>query len=382
MRIAFLCGSQEPGRDGVGDYTFGFAEELVLQGHEVSIIALRDKFIGQPAESHKLPESGIRILRVPAASPWEECLRRAEAELDGFNPEWVSLQFVCYTFHPKGICYDLAGRLMPLLKGRKLHLMFHETWLCREMGWGWKQQLVGAVQRHFIRKFVRKTKPVVMHTSNAAYAALLGRSGISAKERGLFGAIPVTEPDGFDGELKAALGGTGARGEKWLFGFFGAIYAQWEPEPLLTELLAASQAAGKKPVLLSMGRPGAAGFELWEWMTRDYAGRFEFLLLGEQPTARVSGYLSCLDFGLATTPRSIIGKSSTVVSMLEHGLPVIVSRDDCGPADANAHPLLICGTDNLTTRLPENATKGPRGSFRPAIVREWLTDLQRAPISP
>jgi hypothetical protein len=380
MRIVFLCGSQEPGRDGVGDYTRGFAEELVLLGHDVGIISLRDKQAELIAGASK--ENGVGILRLPSTLTWEECLRRAREELDGFDPEWVSFQFVCYTFHPKGICHGLAGKLMPLFEGRKLHMMFHEAWLCREMGWGWKHRMVGAVQRHFIRKFVRKTKPSVMHTSNAVYAALLGRGGIAVKELGLCGAIPVVEPDGFEKELQAALADSGGRGEKWLFGFFGAIYAQWEPEPLMTELLAATQAAGKKPVLLSMGRPGAAGSELWERMTRDYAGRFEFLLLGEQPTARVSSYLSCLDFGLATTPRSIIGKSGSVVSMLEHGLPVIVSRDDSGPADAKAHPLLICGTANLTTRLREHSGKGPRGSFRPAIVREWLSDLGRAPISP
>jgi hypothetical protein len=43
-------------------------------------------------------------------------------------------------------------------------------------------------------------------------------------------------------------------------------------------------------------------------MAQDYADRFAFVRLGEQPTVHVSEYLSFLDCGIATTPRSIIGK--------------------------------------------------------------------------
>jgi hypothetical protein len=387
MRIAFLCGSQEAGRDGVGDYTTGFAEELRLQGHDVMVIGLRDKFVSETTFSESRTAGGaIPILRLPSALPWAECIAQARTQLDRFDPEWVSLQFVCYTFHPKGLVHGLAGKLAPLLKGRKLHIMFHELWLCKELGWGWKQCAVGALQRFFIRCFVRASNPDVMQTSNATYAALLNRSGIPATELGLFGAIPIPPVSGkawIEAQLRNALGAGYCREAVWLFGLFGALHAQWPPEPLLTRLHRAAQTAGKKPVLLSIGRTGDAGAELWKRIAHDYADRFAFIRLGEQPTGHVSEYLSFLDCGIATTPRSIIGKSSTVVSMLEHGLPVIVNREDASGVEVppgKAEQLLIACDAQLENWLESGFGKGPRGSRRPQITHDFSSALEASQI--
>ena len=384
MRIAFLCGSQEAGRDGVGDYTTGFAEELRLQGHDVMVIGLRDKFVSETTFSERRTAGGaIPILRLPSALPWAECIAQARTQLDRFDPEWVSLQFVCYTFHPKGLVHGLAGKLAPLLKGRKLHIMFHELWLCKELGWGWKQCAVGALQRFFIRCFVRASNPDVMQTSNATYAALLNRSGIPATELGLFGAVPIPPVSGkawIEAQLRNALGAGYCREAVWLFGLFGALHAQWPPEPLLTRLHRAAQAAGKKPVLLSIGRTGDAGSELWKRIAHDYADRFAFIRLGEQPTGHVSEYLSFLDCGIATTPRSIIGKSSTFISMLEHGLPVIVNHD-CTAGEftppGKSEPLLIPCDAQLDARLIGGIEKGPRGSRRLGVARAFEISLEQ-----
>ena len=386
MRIAFVCGSQEAGRDGVGDYTTGLAEELRQQGHEVIVIGLRDKFVTEVTSTERKVAGGsIHVLRLPSALPWSECIEQARQQLDRFAPEWVSLQFVCYTFHPKGLVHGLAGKLAPLLTGRKLHVMFHEIWLCQELGWGWKQCAVGALQRRFIRRFIRAAGPRVMHTSNSTYAALLNRSGIPVTELGLFGAIPIPSASGtawIESQLQTALGADYRRESVWLFGLFGALHPQWPPEPLLTHLHRAAQTAGKKPVLLSIGRTGSAGSDLWNRIAHDYADRFAFVRLGEQPTEHVSEYLSFLDCGIATTPRSIIGKSSTVISMLEHGLPVIVNRDDApgvGTPLGKAEPLLIACDTHLETRLQAGFGKGPRGSRRPQVTRDFRLSLGGLP---
>jgi hypothetical protein len=386
MRIAFLCGSQEAGRDGVGDYTTGFADELRLQGHDVMVIGLRDKFVSEIISSERRTAGGsIPILRLPSALPWAECVAQARHQLDHFNPEWVSLQFVCYTFHPKGLVHGLARKLGPLLQGRKLHVMFHEAWLCKELGWGWKQCMVGALQRFFIRRFIRVVRPDIMHTSNAIYAELLTRNGIPTSVLGLFGAIPIPSESGtawIESQLRTALGGEYRREAFWLFGLFGALHPQWPPEPLLTHLHRAAQVAGKKPVLLSIGRTGDAGSELWKRIAHDNTDRFSFIRLGEQPTEQVSEYLSFLDCGIATTPRSIIGKSSTAISMLEHGLPVIVNREDA-PGVADVHgkpePLLIACDEQLETRLLEGLVKGPHGSRRERLAAEFLQALGAPP---
>jgi len=383
MRIAFLCGSLEPGRDGVGDYTRLLAEECVRQGQACALIALNDRYIETIPSTLQTPSAnGIPTLRLHASVPWSDRIQLARQQLDRFDPEWVSLQFVCYTFHPKGLVHGLAGKLAPLLTGRKLHVMFHEIWLCKELGWGWKQRAVGALQRFFIRHLIRAARPNVMHTSNATYAALLNRNEIPVTELGLFGNVPVlTKPDTgwIESQLQTALGGGYRREDVWLFGLFGALHPQWPPEPLLTRLHRAAQAAGKKPVLLSIGRTGSPGTDLWNRIARDYAGRFAFVRLGEQPTEHVSEYLSFLDCGIATTPRSIIGKSSTVISMLEHGLPVIVNRDAHHPdpsVSEKCEPLLISCNANLETRLRADLGHGPRGSRCPQVAQDFTFALE------
>ena len=389
MRIAFLCGSQEAGRDGVGDYTTGLADELRQQGHEVIIIGLRDKFASEATSTERRVGGGsIQVLRLPSALPWPEYIGQATQQLDRFDPEWVSLQFVCYTFHPKGLVHGLAGKLAPLLTGRKLHVMFHEIWLCQELGWGWKQCAVGALQRLFIQRFIHAARPEVMHTSNATYAALLNRSGIPVTELRLFGAIPIPSESStawIESQLQTALGGEYRREAVWLFGLFGALHPQWPPEPLLTHLHRAAQTAGKKPVLLSIGRTGDAGSDLWNRLAQDYSDRFAFVRLGEQPTEHVSEYLSFLDYGIATTPRSIIGKSSTVISMLEHGLPVIVNRDDAPGVTTppgETEPLFIACNPHLEALLQTGLRKGPRLSRRTRIAKDFLFSLRSAGCPP
>ena len=384
MKLALLCPSLEPGRDGVGDYTRGLAAELLAQGHQVRLLALNDKFVESAMEGEQLAGAApVRTLRLPENQEWDERIALAGAFLDAFQPDWVSLQFVCYGFQKKGFVYGLAKRMEPLLRGRKRHMMFHEIWIGEEVGFGWKRRLVGAVQRFFIRGFVREIQPDVMHTTNAAYQAILAREGIHAGKLPLFGAIPLIENPGFgwiEEQLKIAAGGDFQREGFWLFGIFGGLHSIWPPEPLLPRLLDAARAAGKRVALISIGRIGGGG-QLWERISRDYADRMVFVRLGEQPPERVSGLLSFLDYGIATSPWLILEKSSTVVSMLEHGLPVIVNRDDarfhtpCGGPD---DPLLMKSDERMEARLLAGVPKGARHLRREDVVRNFLTSLQQA----
>lgn len=67
MKIQFLCGSLEPGRDGVGDYTRRLAGELIRQGNDVSIIALNDRFVKEITDLEQGFEGeNIPVLRLPS----------------------------------------------------------------------------------------------------------------------------------------------------------------------------------------------------------------------------------------------------------------------------------------------------------------------------
>ena len=108
MRIAFICGSIEPGRDGVGDYTRRLAAECIRQGHECRMVSLRDR--GKyGSEMQECEGVQIACLRCPASMAGEERIRQAREFLDAFQPDCISLQFVPYAFHPKGIAWRVAG---------------------------------------------------------------------------------------------------------------------------------------------------------------------------------------------------------------------------------------------------------------------------------
>ena len=104
MRLAFLTSSLAPGRNGVGDYTRHLAAELDRQGHPCLAIGLADT-------ETVLEEGGTPVVRLAADRPWPERLLQARAALAGFAPDWVSLQFVAYAWHPRGYAFGLADRL-------------------------------------------------------------------------------------------------------------------------------------------------------------------------------------------------------------------------------------------------------------------------------
>jgi hypothetical protein len=143
---------------------------------------------------------------------------------------------------------------------------------------------------------------------------------------------------------------------------FGTLHPVWPPEPLFSKLRALD-----RPVEIThIGRIGA-GAELWEAMVARYGDGIAFRRLGEQPPDRISEVFATTHFGIATTPWALVGKSGTVAAMREHGLPVIVNRDDvryAGLTDrASDEPLLIRMGDDLCARL----RVVQRGQARPGL---------------
>jgi hypothetical protein len=358
MRILFLCSSLEPGRDGVGDYTRLLAEECVRQGQACALLALHDRNITAPLEESitvspspnqnfssppptfpfssqlsVLNFSPLPLLRLPATMPRPERTARAVAFRERFKPEWISLQFVPYGFQDKGIISGLTSRLRKIMADvPRLHIMFHELWIGAAKQSPFKHRLIGSIQRGFVLDMIRKLNPAVIHTHTPLYAAMLQQAGFAASILPLFGNIPVVEkanPQWLWDQLAAAGCSItdGNRKNYWLAGFFGTLHPQWEPEPFFSLLHRAAQKAGKGVCLLALGRLGS-GETRWEQFACEYAKDFLFLKLGEQPPEKISQCLQAMDFGIAASPWQLIGKSSTAATMLDHGLPIIVTRND------------------------------------------------------
>ena len=387
MRIAFICGSLEPGRDGVGDYTRRLAAECIHQGHECRLVALNDWEDGGE-ETQECEGVQIGCLRCPRSLPWKERFARAREELSEFDPDCVSLQFVPYGFHPKGIPWSLAGRLRKLIGARPLQIMFHELWIGFGAAAPWKQRIVGALQRHCIFRMIRALKPRVVHTSNATYAGLLKHGGVAAGELPLFGNIPVRDI-GSAPALPAQLAAAGIpadpaeRSGWWMVLFFGTLHPEWQPQPLTHLLLRAAQRAGKRLCLVSAGRLGACGEGLWETMQRENGGEIVFVKCGEQSSGEISTLLQIADFGVAVTPWELMGKSGSAAAMLDHGLPILCARDGAGvevsPAGGPlADPLFHRFDNALEAKLLAGLQKRPPHARVREICAGFIADLSLA----
>ncbi|MBV8144369.1 MAG: glycosyltransferase [Gammaproteobacteria bacterium] len=366
MRICFITSSLEPGRDGVGDYTRDLAAACLTQGWcEARLIALNDQHIAAAvAERQAARGAALETLRLPASAPWPDRVLSARGFLQQRPADWVSLQFVCYGFHKKGIAIGLARHLAPLIGQRCLHVMLHELWIGARRGAALRERLVGSLQRRAVCSLMTKLQPAVIHTSNTSYVQLLSEVGIHASLLPLCGSIPIAaEPDATWLERQlldagAPLPSAAPACHQWRFGVFGSLSDLWSPEPLFTYIADAAQRAQRVVSVISIGRIGP-GERLWRDMQARYGQHFRFARLGERSVAEISMFLQSIDFGIATTPWQLIGKSASTAAMLDHGLPIIVSRDD---VDVGAHNLQ--GHDPLLQRMT-------------AALPEWLLQVRR-----
>jgi len=357
MRIAFVTSGLEPECDGVGDYATLLAEECERRGHSVVRLALNDGRISEVIDSPGL-------LRLPQAQPWPVRLARARQWLESFAPDWVSLQFVNYGFHLRGFATATAARLRQLLSGWPVQVFLHELWIGEESDASWKHWALGWLQRRGVLTLLQTLDVRVIHTSNAAYVHRLARRGVAAKRLPLFGSLP--------GPGVAYAG----QSDALTFVLFGTLHPVWPSEPLFSQLRAL-----QRPIEIVHAGNIGAGDSLWEQMEFTYSGAFRFRRLGRLSPPALADLFATADFGVATTPWAIIGKSASVAAMLDCGLPVIVNRDDVHypgvpdePADTSL--LIKMGTD-LPAQLRTVSRRSP--ALRKAeVVDQFLDDWKNA----
>lgn len=313
MRILFLCGSLEPGRDGVGDYTRRLAGELIRQGHEGSIIALKDRHIDLVSETEQESDGTfIPVLRLSAIILVRQRYAKAKEYIDQFNPELISLQYVPFSFHPKGLPFGLARQLKKLGEGRKWHIMFHELWVGMDQEAPLKYVLWGKLQQHITHQMIDRLRPKIIHTQTRLYQMQLNKLGSPANYLPLFGNIPV--------RYERTTTTTNAQKTLLLFVVFGTIHPRAPIEDFAREL--AAYGIGQQQII-QITFIGRCGTELDKWVSICNHTGLKTIVLGEQEPERISEALSSCDWGISSTPYLLSEKSGTIAAMLEHGLPVI-----------------------------------------------------------
>jgi hypothetical protein len=311
MKIVFLCGSLEPGRDGVGDYTRRLAVELIRQGHECRMIALNDRDVKEGTGLDQIEsQDGVRTLRLPAAASWSARIEAARQWSERFEPEWISLQFVPYSFHPKGLPFWLGKRLCRLVAKSNWHVMFHELWIGMHEGASLRQRLIGSLQRQIILQALKRLGIDRITTHSRVYMDCLKQTRNSPAHLPLFGNIPKVPvmPNCFS--VKSTL----------VFVLFGGIQPYAPVAEFARDCSEFCQSSGRGIRLVLAGRCGA---EQKRWKEAWLAEGLEIEITGELPAEEVSRLFQSASFGVATTPLALIEKSGAAAAMLEHSLRVI-----------------------------------------------------------
>jgi len=332
MKIAFCCGCLEPGRDGVGDYVRRLGAEFARHGHSAIAVALHDPYVSKiEASEQKSEATSLPVLRIPNSLPWPQRVDAAREWLRGQKPDWMSLQFVPFGYHPKGLCFGFGKSLAALNGNTPWHVMFHELWLGLGDDATLKARVWGELQRRILLDAVRRLRPRVMQTQAEPYRLALDRVNIQANILPLFSNIPIAAGDGWNSLLSAliteAAGTALGRGQLYLAGVLGGVHPEWSADRAVDTLLPLVQKSGKRLALVFHGKNHLSP-EAIQKIKTSLQGRALVVVTGERSSADISLIMQTLDLGLATSPLQVIQKSGSVVAMLEHGLPILIIRDD------------------------------------------------------
>ena len=338
MRVVFICGSLEEGLDGVGDYVRHLAFQLVLLGHKVELVALNDRHIGdQIIQNLDLP---FTIIRFGIQVSWERRMHFVIKKMHKISPDWISLQYVSFGFHNKGMPFFLPRRLSRLSKAGNWHVMFHELWNGVNQNAKLSHRLLGLFEKRIVFGLLRKLKPRLCTTSNQLYHQWLNDAKIANETLPLFSNIRSQE---------------NRQTSQIVTENTVAIFGQLESEELGRELISSA-------IKMAEGRPlkwrvlGIAGLK-WGRLLQEKG--ISFYRSGNLKEEELSLALRSCRFGLASTNIYRIGKSGSALAMLENGLPLLVGRSGWVPRHNTSHlelpdGCLECWANPSWDNLPKN----------------------------
>ena len=330
MKLIFICGCMEPGKDGVGDYTRRLSGELIREGHLVSIIALNDKRVKDIKVGFQLEnQTPIDVMRLPAKLDAKIRFREAEEYITGKDPEWISLQFVPYSFHMKGLPFSMPNYLYRFSKKYNWHLMIHEPWVDTIGPLFSLKKLTGILQRRILKNIVKKINPTVIQTSNLFYMEILKANGISSSILNLPGNIPICRGKNLNigRELRDLGIENTKRGDWWITGTFGRMRKNIDYVSFFNDLLERSGMHGKKLAFFSIGEAGINGQEIFDHLEKTFNGKLLLYQFGSRKPEEISAFFQILDFGVASVPIHLLGKSGAYSSMREHNVKVLIPME-------------------------------------------------------
>ncbi len=273
---------------------------------------MNDPHVTEVSEAtQEVDGTGIPAVRIPSFYPVKQRYLFAEPWIEDFQPDWISLQFVPFSFHPKGLPVWLSSGIKRLKKEYKLHIMFHELWVGVNGVDTFKMRVLGALQKLLIKELIKSNTPHCITTSIPIYQQALSRTNSSLLP--IFGNIPIAPaeaPKGTQESLKVV--------------HFGSYTDQLEEfEAQVQFLHEVAKLQGKGLEFLSFGNGGPF---------KDKAIRIAAQVMGEEKVKelgllseqQISDLFQRSTVGISKSDLEMHGKSGSTIAMLEHGLPVVL----------------------------------------------------------
>ncbi|MEO6520468.1 MAG: hypothetical protein ABIN91_02250 [Mucilaginibacter sp.] len=312
MKIVFICGSLELGQDGVGDYVRRLGIAIIKQGHQAEAIALNEKKNQSDIiENQYINEFGLRVLRIPHIWSDDKRFQYARKFINDFKPEWISLQFVPYSFNNKGFIFNLGKQLKNLGMHYQWHIMIHELWVGRDENTGWKRILESKLQELLIIRMMGKLSPLVIHTHLPIFYNKLTKRRYTVKELPLFSNIEINNNTNKHNNANVFRVGFFSQAEtnEAMMGFLNALGAEIARYNLEFEILLIG---GSERHMIAVG-------EVLESVKNVIKPIKHTGFLGSD---EISSAIQGCTIGITPIPRHALGKSGSVAAFMTHGIPV------------------------------------------------------------
>ncbi len=309
MKITFIVGSFEPGKDGVGDYSRKLGNTLNQSGHHVTYIAWNDLYVNECDETDQW-------LRFGTSTKESQKIERIRAFLKKQKTDCISLQYVAYAYDGNGITTRLRKVLMALnTEAIFRHIMIHEIWIGAEKDSPLKHKLLGQLQKRSFKKLLKTWAPQCIHTQAPFYQTQLRKIGVNAELLPLFSNIDIHQAAENIASDEGKMTGI----------VFGSIPDGWDIPRFAEKLTKLSQIEGKLIHLRCIGRNGAH-YETFEQAILKEQPALSIENVGELPESEISQTIQRGNFGVGLARPHLLCKSGTAAAFDEHGLPILCAR--------------------------------------------------------
>jgi len=327
MRILFICGSLNPGHDGVGDYSRSLAYTFIKHGYQAEILAINERQLARETINFVQQEGGLNIntYRLSSLFTWKQRQELANEIIFRYNPHFISLQVVPFSFDSKGLPFFLPNWLRGLKKASGAwHIMFHELWVADSKANSFKEYIIRELQRFIIKKLLNAIGTDKVSTSNEYYKYMLKKIGYEAVLMPIFSNLPKGTLTGHPSITNRADTIVGV--------FFGSFLSDDRIVEKIDQLSKTIRLQmNKKLIIFQIGKKTNEIHNFLEQSNK--LENVEASSLGFMSADAAANIMASADIGLSNYYPELIQKSGSIASMLYNGLPVILLSKNVKPVD-------------------------------------------------